>query len=121
MNAIPTPADPALRPAADADALRAELSRAASGLSPLLDDAWKRYLALPSEVYAYRGGQHPAPESVAATIRKFDTVAANEQYQALAERPEFQATRELLKAYADSLVAPGSPQLALPPPPAFQR
>lgn len=123
MNAVPMPADPALRPAADAaadaDALRAELARAASSLSPLLDDAWKRYLALPVEVS--RGGQHPAPESVIATIRKFDTVAANRQYQTLAERPEFQATRDRLRAYANVLVAPASPQLALPPPPGVEQ
>jgi lipid-binding SYLF domain-containing protein len=131
----PTPAGPTLRPAgpfpteppatrpslepqpvADANELRQELARSAEALKPLVDRDWQKYLQLPDEV-AERG-KHPSVRSLAAAAGRYDTVAGDARYRALAERPEFQATRELLRAYLETLNAgSNSPRLALPPPP----
>jgi lipid-binding SYLF domain-containing protein len=116
----PTPAGPVLtspmaRPASGADALQGELVRAATSLSPLLDDAWRRHLALPAEIF--QQGRRPSPESLQATLQRFNAVATNSQYRTLTSRPEFQTTYGLLRAYAESLSATATSKLALPPPP----
>jgi len=116
----PTPAGPVLtspatRPAAGPDVLQGELVRAATSLSPLLDDAWRRHLALPAEIF--QQGRRPSPESLQATLQRFNAVATNPQYRTLTSRPESQTTYGLLRAYAESLSASASPTLALPPPP----
>jgi lipid-binding SYLF domain-containing protein len=120
-NDLPVLADPrgAPTPASDADAIRAELAKSASALNPLLDQSWRRYLALPAEVY--QTGGHPAPEVLAASLKSFDTIARTPDYRALASRPEFQATHRALATYQSALSRSGTPQLALPPPPAAQR
>jgi lipid-binding SYLF domain-containing protein len=102
------------QPPTEAEALRIETSRAAGALNPLLDDSWRRYLAMPVEVY--RGGQ-PSPAAIAGALKRYDGVAADPQYRALSERPEFQTTHALLRAYLDALTASRNPQLVLPPPP----
>jgi lipid-binding SYLF domain-containing protein len=100
---------------ANLDALRDELARANTKLSPLLDQAWKQYLALPAEVYERR---HPPADAVGAAMGRFEAVAGNPQYRMLAERAEFQNTRGLLRAYQEALRAgTNGPNLALPPPP----
>lgn len=95
---------------ADAAAVRSQLAESARQLSLLLDDNWRRYLALPAEVY----GGASSPEAVAAALARFDSVAATPSYAALANRTEFQATRDLLRRYQAAL--PAVP-LNLPPPP----
>lgn len=103
-----------------ADALRGELASSASELNPLLDQSWRRYLALPAEVY--QTGRHPSAEAVAATIKRYENVATTADYRALASRPEFQAAHSRLQAYHAALAATANtPQLALPPPPDQQR
>ncbi|MEX2174271.1 MAG: hypothetical protein WD872_07905, partial [Pirellulaceae bacterium] len=119
----PTPAGPMLAPASaatalpalDANALRQELSRSSAGLAPLLDNDWRRYLALPAEVD--RLGKHPSDKALQAATERYDAVAADPQYRPLAERPEFQATRNLLHAYRGAVRAGPLDKLALPPPP----
>ena len=116
------PRGPALgapQPAADLGALQAELSGAATALSPLLDDNWRRFLALPAEVY--QRGRAPSPDALLGTVKKFDAVAANPQYRSLQERGEFQKTHALLRAYQDALSAAAAPKLSLPPPPGIPR
>jgi lipid-binding SYLF domain-containing protein len=115
----PTLADPRDRPAADAGALRGELASSASELNPLLDQSWRRYLALPTEVY--QAGRHPSAESLALALKRYETVASTPDYRVLAARPEFQTAHSRLRAYHDALAATASPQLALPPPPGSQR
>jgi lipid-binding SYLF domain-containing protein len=124
---IPAEPTPAIRPslapqpvAADAEMLRLELARSAEALKSLVDRDWQKYLQLPDEV-ADRG-KHPSVRSLAAAAGRYDAVAGDARYRALAERPEFQATRELLRAYLETLNAESpSPKLALPPPPSGQR
>jgi lipid-binding SYLF domain-containing protein len=114
LTPLPSSAEPA-RPSADADALRAELSRSFAALNPLLDDAWRRYLALPAEVHQM--GRHPAPQAVEPCLKRYATIATSREYRTLAERREFQATHGWLQAYYEALAASSTPKLALPPPP----
>ena len=110
----PTPATAGI--AARPDALQEQLVRAATAMTPLLDDAWRRHLALPAEVF--QQGRRPSAASLQETMQRFDAVAGNPQYRALSGRPEFQTTYGLLRAYAESSAATtASPKLALPPPP----
>lgn len=113
-----TGADPIAAHQSHLDSVQAELARSATALSPLLDESWRRYLALPAEVF--QKGARPSPTSVEATLARFNAVARNRQYQALTNRPEFQATHRLLQSLHEDLAATSAPQLALPPPPAQQ-
>jgi lipid-binding SYLF domain-containing protein len=103
----------------DADALRGELATSAGKLNPLLDQSWRRYLALPAEVY--QTGRHPSAEALALTLKRYENVATTPDYRALAARPEFQAAHSRLRAYHDALAGAATPQLALPPPPGSQQ
>jgi hypothetical protein len=115
----PTPADPRGRLAPDAGTLRGELASSAAELNPLLDQSWRRYLALPAEVH--QTGRHPSAEALALTLKRYEAVATTPDYRALAARPEFQATLGRLRAYHDALAGAATPQLALPPPPGSQQ
>jgi len=103
------------------DTVKADLARQAVALNVLLDDGWRRYLALPAEVFD--PGKRPSAADVEAALNKFQFVARNRQFQALSSRPEFQATHGLLQTLLEDLKAAtaGSSQLALPPPPAQGR
>lgn len=116
------PSDPALAPAASpapagspAVDLRRQLAAASQRLQPLLDENWKRYLALPSEVYG--GTTPPSSEALREAVGRFDAVAKNAQYAPLAQRAEFQTTDRLLRDYLRSRQSESSPVLELPPPP----
>lgn len=119
IEAAPQLAAPQTRQATDMNALQADLAKAATDLSPLLDDTWRRFLALPAEVFQ-RGGA-ASPDAVLGSLRKFDTVAQNPQYRSLQERGEFRTTHSLLRAYYEALTAGASPTLSLPPPPSVPR
>jgi len=110
-------AAPAAAHQAHLDAVQAELAQSATALSPLLDESWRRYLAMPAEVY--QKGTRPSPVSVDATLARFNAVARNRQYQALTSRPEFHNTHRLLQSLHEDFAA-ATHQLSLPPPPAQQ-
>lgn len=99
-------------PADTLAATQARLAAASQRLGGIVDERWRAYLALPAEVYG--GDRPPSPEAVAQAVQRFQAVAANPQYAALAQRPEFAETFGLLQAYS-SMTA--RPTLALPPPP----
>jgi hypothetical protein len=106
----PTPA------AADVEGVRQTVARASQQLGGLLTPDWQRYLALPAEIYT---PQAPLdPQSLAAVLARFDSVAQNPQYRALSQRPEFRATHGSLRQLVET-VAQGNPPLTLPPPPAI--
>lgn len=105
------PADPAAR----AEIVRKELANSATQLSLVLDENWKRYLALPAEVY--EAGKTPAPETLALVLDRFDAVGRDPQYRKLHERLEFRSTVELLREYSATLSESGQGKLSLPPPP----
>jgi lipid-binding SYLF domain-containing protein len=102
--------------ATNADVIRNQLSQIAPELYELMDDQWKNYLALPSEVFLT--GAHPAPAEVAATVERFDRVANDPAFAKLAARPEFQSVRAMLKHYQQAL-NPQAANLQLPAPPGF--
>jgi lipid-binding SYLF domain-containing protein len=99
-----------------ADSLRKSLARSSTGLSKIVDDQWKKYLALPREVYVYDGGEHPTLKVLDFSLARFERVAADAKYKALTEREEFQKTHALLKKYRDALKKNEGP-LKLPEPP----
>jgi lipid-binding SYLF domain-containing protein len=95
--------------------IRSELVDQSMRLSALLDEAWRRYLALPEQVYSQ--GEPPSVESLTAALQQFDRVAADAQYRGLSERAEFQATHEALRQYVTQLTQRPSLPIELPPPP----
>jgi lipid-binding SYLF domain-containing protein len=106
------------------EALRGRLAQAATELAPLLDDAWRQYLALPAEVY--QPGGRPSARAVEVVLSRFNEVARNRQFQALTDRPQFHQVHQLLQALHEDLRAasvssrPAAPP-GLPPPPMSER
>lgn len=98
----------------DPQLVRRQLTDAARQLDPLLDDNWKKYLALPDEVY--REGGRPTAEALNQTLVRYDNVARSPQYQTLAQQAQFRAAYDLLKRYA-SLETQRASTLSLPSPP----
>jgi len=96
-------------------AVQADLARAAANLNTVLDDTWRRYLALPAEIYD--PNRRPSPLTIEATLARFNSIAQNPQYQALAGRQEFRAVHQLLQRLDASLRLSHPGQIALPPPP----
>ncbi len=92
-------------------AAQQQLAAASQQLGGLLDDRWRGYLALPAEVY---GQQVAPPEALNAAMARFQTTAANPQYAALVQRPEFQRTMQQLQQL---ISMHARPTLVLPPPP----
>jgi hypothetical protein len=116
-SAAPAAIPSGAHPETHLDAVQTELAKAATSLNPLLDDAWRRYLAMPAEVY--QPGRRPPAEALNATLQRFNAVARNRQYQSLSSRPEFHTTHHLLQALYEDVTAAGH-QLSLPPPPTGQ-
>ena len=114
--AVAAPGPPAPRDAlAEAQLVRRQLAESSRQLYALLDDNWKKYLALPNEIFADHG--QPTAEALNQAVIRFDNVSKVPQYQSLAQRPEFQTTYGLLKKYASLQTVRTSSTLALPPPP----
>jgi SH3 domain-containing YSC84-like protein 1 len=116
IDQVPTPA---LFPPNSNSSTQAELARAAATLSSLLDDSWRRHLALPAEIF--EPGRQPSRAALEAPLQRYNAVARTPQYQALASRSEFQSAHRLLQAFYAELPPIASPQLALPPPPQATR
>jgi lipid-binding SYLF domain-containing protein len=102
------------RTGGDAEATRQQLATASNQLAASLDDSWKRYLALPREVYT--PNQVPNPQETQQALQKYEQVASNPQYAALQARPEFQQTLTALRRMGDVRTASNA-SLQLPPPP----
>ncbi|MGD9723009.1 MAG: lipid-binding SYLF domain-containing protein [Pirellulales bacterium] len=113
-NLAPIPGVPQLAVPAGTS-VREALAARATALQAELPSDWQRFLALPREVYEGQGP--PSVESLQQSLRQFDRVANDPQYQALNSRAEFQATYKLLREYARQLSDGSKAQLRLPPPP----
>jgi hypothetical protein len=98
-----------------ADQLRHQLADSAVRLNALLDENWKQFLALPAEIFS--GTAAPPPAALEAVLANYDQVARNPNYGALAARPEFHATYDLLRQYAARELQDTAGTLQLPPPP----
>jgi lipid-binding SYLF domain-containing protein len=111
----------ALFPAAEAEpvdateTLRRDLAHSADRLTGALDGSWKQYLALPADVYAENG--QPSEATLAAAMHRYEQIARDPKYAALAERPEFRQVFGNLQRYAAARKVGGHPLRALPPPP----
>ena len=112
MPAGPAPAAPV---AAELQAVRTELAKQSQQLLALLDDNWKRFLALPQEIVT--GTDQAQAASVTDAINRYEAVARDPQYQALTQRSEFRATLDLLRRYREFTTVVSNPAPLLPPPP----
>jgi hypothetical protein len=93
---------------------RQQVDRASRQLTSNLDENWKRYLALPPEVYS--PNQVPNPEVVQQAVARYEDVSRRPEYAALYTRPEFQETLRSLKELGEVRTASHtSPELPQPP------
>ncbi len=130
VNAVTNPAgEPALATApsanvqtgapaaADGATTRKSLADSSTALQGIMDSSWREFLALPKEVY--EGNTPPTASALQQSLRNFDRVANDPQYQSLTSRAEFQNTYKLLRAYSSQLTSSSSStnRLTLPPPP----
>jgi hypothetical protein len=98
---------------AQADTLvRQQLAGATQKLQTLLDDNWKKFLAVPNGVAP--GAPPPTLEELTETLTRFDAVAKDPRYVALTQRPEFRAVQDLLRQYLSSRKNISSAALGLP-------
>jgi hypothetical protein len=95
--------------------LQHQLADSAVKLNALLDENWRKFLALPAEIFS--GTTAPSAAALEATLANYDRVARAPEFRKLGDRPEFQTTHELLRKYAASLSQPDAGTLQLPPPP----
>lgn len=113
----PAPGSPAAIEAENG--IRLKLAGSSHQLQLLVDNNWKQFLSLPTEVY--QGNIPPTIDSLSAALKRYDAVQGNAQYAALVERPEFKTTHELLQQYINSRKAnTAGAGLTLPPPPAVE-
>ncbi len=99
----------------EASMVRDGLTRSALELYKMMDPAWQQFLNLPPELLQV-GAPHPSLASVDASLQRFQMVATDPRYAALAQRPEFQSVFAQLQHYRQAL-AGGAQTLALPAPP----
>jgi lipid-binding SYLF domain-containing protein len=101
----------------DTESARQQLDVASRQLFavPIVDDNWKRYLALPPSVYYVN--QAPSPQETQQALDRYEEVAKQSQYAALTTRPEFQQTLASLKKLSEVRTANNAPAGQLPPPP----
>ena len=96
--------------------IRGRLINSSQRMNARVDPRWQSYLALPPEIYS--GAGTPKPEALTAAVNRYKTIAADPKYKMLAQRPEFQETYGLLKAYRDLQTASTIPTAtSLPAPP----
>lgn len=95
----PMPPPGAIPPAAGTiSPARSQLIDSHRRLQLALDEQWRRYLALPADVYAT--DRPAAADTLAATLARFDAVAGNPQYRTLTQQADFQSTHALLRQYS---------------------
>jgi lipid-binding SYLF domain-containing protein len=111
---IPSATEPDVSPD-ESRVIQQQLAAASRRLNALLDESWRRHLALPAEIY--QGADQPRVEALSEALSHFEAVANNPQYQLLSERVEFQTTHELLRRYLSKLTSNSSRTLPLPAPP----
>jgi SH3 domain-containing YSC84-like protein 1 len=104
-------------PAAGGATARKSLADSSAALQGIVDGNWREFLALPKEVY--EGNTPPTAAALQQSLRNYDRIANDPQYQSLTNRPEFQKTYKLLREYSSQLTSSSSStnRLTLPPPP----
>jgi lipid-binding SYLF domain-containing protein len=105
---------PAGQSGAELESARQQLERSSRQLAANLDENWRRYLALPPEIYT--PNQAPNPQVVEQALSRYEDVARQPKYVALQSRPEFQDALRSLRRLSEVRTAAGT-SLDLPPPP----
>jgi lipid-binding SYLF domain-containing protein len=100
--------------ASETEAARQELDAASRQLVANLDENWRRYLALPAEVYT--PGRVPTAQAIQPALARYEDVARRSEYAALHARPEFQTALQSLRRLSEVRTAASS-NTSLPPPP----
>ena len=100
---------------ADPQILSQQLATASQRLGLVLDENWKRFLALPPSIYT--GGAAPPVASMNDALKRFEAVSRDPRYSALIQRAEFRETYTLLQSYVQQFSAQPQGNLLLPPPP----
>lgn len=96
------------------ETVRQELDAASRQLVANLDENWRRYLALPAEVYM--PGRVPTAQAIQPALARYEDVARRPEYAALHARPEFQTALNSLRRLSEVRTAANS-TISLPPPP----
>lgn len=100
------------------EAARQQLDASSRQLAASLDDDWKKFLALPPEIYI--PNHSPSVQSIEQAISRYEQVSEDPQFSSLTSQPAFQATLSGLWKLGEQLQ--GSEQkMRLPPPPAAAR
>ena len=97
------------------EAMRLELVQSADQLGAVLDASWKRFLSLPADVFAENG--KPSLTTMKAAADRYEQIARDPRYGALAKRAEFQRVRTNVQRYLGTIEAEENSLLQLPPPP----
>ena len=115
--AVAAAAAPAFAASPAQDEARQRLVATSRQLASLLDDEWRRFLALPAELY--EGPGSPSRELMEGALRRYEMVRTQAEFQMLADRPEFRDTFEALRKYVELLATPprDTGGLSLPRPP----
>ena len=102
-------------PDAQLDKLRQDLVQSSIQMQRIIDEKWQMFLALPQETY--QRDRLPTPAALQDAVGRYRKVIDTPEYQALAQRPEFQNSYRLLLDYQKAVTAALSGNVALPPPP----
>jgi SH3 domain-containing YSC84-like protein 1 len=100
--------------ASELETVRQELDAASRQLVANLDENWRRYLALPAEVYT--PGRLPSTQAIQPALARYEDVGRRSEYASLQARPEFQTALRSLRRLGEVRTAAGS-GISLPPPP----
>jgi hypothetical protein len=112
----PTPAGPTPAASVPPTTVREQLAASARQLFAIVDEPWRKYLALPDEVFT--PGKEPSLAALRRALGEYDRVVQEPKYDKLVASREFQATYGLLREYVEEMSRPAtSANLALPPPP----
>jgi len=98
-----------------AEEVRQQLVAAWMRLAELLDEPWRRFLALPAGVANDR--QSLNVDALHKTLQDYSTVSQDPRYASLTQRAEFQTVLTLLTELANIYAAQPTNTLQLPPPP----
>ena len=113
--AIAAPTSLVVPPAAgEVEVARQQLDVVSRQLAGHLDADWKRYLALPAEVYMPQS--LPSPQLIQEAAARYEDISRRPEYSALTSRPEFQETLRALWKMSEVQQRATKP-LELPPPP----
>lgn len=94
---------------------RRDLTESYNRLNGLIDASWREYLAIPGSVLD--GTSPTAAQDLKTILARYDRVASDRSFEALANRPEFGETYARLRRYTQLSATAPKGVITLPPPP----